>query len=72
MSALQAGEVDVIRYSLPNRGRAVVVTTGPSTEHERPVLGDTYHTPRHRVEVYVSPTGRSVRVWMDGKELTAS
>lgn len=23
----------------------------------------------HEVEVYVSPTGRSVRVWLDGKEL---
>jgi hypothetical protein len=27
-------------------------------------------TSKHRVEVYASRTGRSLRVWRDGKELT--
>lgn len=41
--------------------------TRMATFRETRVLG--IRTGRHKVAVYVSPTGRSVRVFKDGKEL---
>lgn len=49
-------------------------TWGPMNVHrlasikERRFLG--VKTEYHAVEIAVSPTGRSVRVWIDGKEVT--
>ena len=45
-----------------------------TTERVVPPAGDQYAFDRQgwtrRVEVYVSATGRSVRVWVDGEEVT--
>lgn len=53
----------------------LVVEAGLVTvEHAEPPAGPKYAFDRERwtrrVEVYVSPTGRSVRVFVDGKEVT--
>lgn len=54
--------------------QAVIVEAGyQGTEHIVPPAGEQYAFDREkykrRIEVYVSPTGRSVRVWVDGKEV---
>lgn len=40
-----------------HKGRAPGLVLGVDTDH-------------HKVQVYASPTGRVVRVWRDGKELS--
>ena len=52
------GAAEVERMaSLPGGSRVIAVYTEVGNKRKR------------RLEIYVSPTGRSVRVWRDGKEL---
>jgi hypothetical protein len=50
------GPMNVSRLMTYRRGKRENSVLGVFTEH-------------HRVEINVSRTGRSVRVWVDGKEL---
>ncbi len=66
---------DVHTVNLPDDRRVVVVQAGRMHEERVvPPAGDGFAFQRevwdHRVEVYVSATGRSVRVWIDGVERT--
>jgi hypothetical protein len=59
---------------LPDDRDVIVVEAGVrTTERVVPPAGEAYAFDRHiwtrRVEVYVSATGRSVRVWVDGQEV---
>jgi len=52
------GAAEVQRMATLGEGRVVIgVSTGTGTKRKR------------RLEIYVSSTGRSVRVWRDGREL---
>jgi hypothetical protein len=70
-------QIEVRHFDLsgiPGRGVACHVDAGDrGTERIVPPAGETYAFTRkrwaRRVEVYVSPTGRSVRVYVDGREV---
>lgn len=52
------GPMNVIRYMHVKQGKREFYSLGVETDH-------------HKVEVYSSRTGRSVRVWIDGVEVGA-
>lgn len=52
------GPLTVTRLMSVRRGKREFYSLGVTTDH-------------HKVEVYSSRTGRSVRVWIDGKEVKA-
>jgi hypothetical protein len=57
-----------------DRGEVLYIDCVPTTvTHVIPPAGDEYafdiQNYKRRVEIYVSKTGRSVRVWVDGKEI---
>ena len=68
-------KLDVTHYVFGDTGReGTKVRAGyRGTEHVVPPAGEDYAFDREQwareVEVYVSPTGRSVRVWVDGEEV---
>lgn len=52
------GPMNVTRLLVGRRGERINYLLGVTTDH-------------HEVQVSVSKTGRSVRVWIDGKEVRA-
>lgn len=55
----QWGPLDITRIASYERGKGKAYILGVATD-------------RHKVEVYASRTGRSVRVWIDGAEVTTA
>lgn len=73
---MTAPKFDVVHYvnaGAPGREIIKVRAGHRGTERIVPPAGEDYAFTRERwareVEVYVSPTGRSVRVWVDGTEV---
>jgi hypothetical protein len=68
-----ADEFDMTLFTLDGRKILLVNAGDRGTEEVVPPAGPAYAFTRHKwarkVEVSVSPTGRSVRVWVDGKEV---
>lgn len=68
------GEPFQIAMGTVNGYRALIVQAGiPTTVHVTPPAGEDYafdyqQWPR-RVDISISPTGRSVRIWVDGVEI---
>lgn len=71
-------DVRVLTYNIDQREKqprkTVIVEAGNlGVECVTPPAGPVHAFNRQRwqrrVEVYISPTGRSVRVWVDGKEV---
>lgn len=74
MTAADQDLVDVREMTLPGGGRVVIVDAGPrGSTRIVPPGGDEYAYERdewaRRVEVSVSPAGRSVRIFVDGQEV---
>lgn len=76
----EPSDIIIRRSSFKDRRDAiwqnVKLGCGPTfVEHVVPPAGEDYAFDiqhyRREVEVYVSPTGRSVRVWIDGNEVPA-
>lgn len=68
------GLVRIRTSSIPDRGRQVTIKAGRSrVEHHVPPAGEKFafdvRVYEHEITVYVSSTGRSVRVWIDHDEI---
>ena len=74
---MTADPFNIRRYNFDHRGgrwRRLTVDIWPTwVEHIVPPAGEDnaffYQHYKRRVEISVSPTGRSVRIWVDGKEI---
>lgn len=56
---------DVHALNLPDKGTVLVANAGPRQTNEEGHVTDW----ARKVEIYVSPAGRSVRVFVDGVEV---
>ena len=74
---MSAPKFDIEHFDLGGGTETLIVNAGrKTTTHVVPPAGEDYAFDRddwtRRVELSVSPTGRSVRVWVDGVEWKAS
>jgi hypothetical protein len=72
MSEREAPESRVTKFRFRGYQQVTVHAGRHHTEHVVPCAGEEYAFDRewsdHTITISVSPTGRSVRVWIDGEE----
>jgi hypothetical protein len=65
--------IDIEHYTFRGYAAAIIRTGQHRTIREVPPAGEEYAFDReewdHRIEISVSPTGRSTTVWVDGKKV---